>query len=786
MIIKAIRTSVRLITVGCLALLLLILYSPIAPYALLYYVPEVHVDNLSGRIGLHLTMAHVTWHNLNIEKVLIRRTSALSWHLTGYKLRSDRTQPIQLDADVSLWPSWQVKGSLDRLPFDWLEHTTLQANHPNFYWTKQQFRLALPQTEALQGSLIWQQNVADMTLHQGEDKITLHFDPDKESFFEIKVDCLKALFPMTHGFIQGHIRLLKQKLLSSDLTIHDLKWQEWSIADAKLLSQCKELCHGELSANLSQTPMATPMHAWLSFIEDKSRQYHWQQTLSGSGWQLLASGLADSGILQIKDLQAHMHQAVWQLTSPATVIISPSLKTQSPLCLAHTTKKLCFQKQLHPSMTFTKVPLEMFDAVLTFFSLPITQLHGEVNGNIAWHGSYWPQGLLIIQNMGFHLPKLGTNWSNGTLNLTTSGKTVNYYGHLMSNQTPLSFQGQWSLTPPWRGLHHLEGKNIPLFDLPHAKLKGDLSLALETSHEHHQISGHAHFTTGSIQRPDFSATVALPSNTILMNQGETISSSQHLPIAGNIDLESHDHVTLEMMGIQGQLSGQIRIHLNPDFPITATGQCTLINPTYPAISAVKVKQAVIGYDHSLLTNPNLNIELTREADVMTQIDFDHPQTVLDPLTVSLHIGGTAHTPQYHIRASNPDLGQSEVLSALLSGEASINALTGLSMASNLNTNPLLEHRLNPIGRIRKLLDLEEISLSMGSNDTSDSSDNLSHPSIVLRKILSKKSAIYSKFGIDSDTYTMSLLYSLTPTLTNQIYLNQRGYGTQLLYRWNSK
>jgi translocation and assembly module TamB len=444
-----------------------------------------------------------------------------------------------------------------------------------------------------------------------------------------------------------------------------------------------------------------------------------------------------------------------------------------------------------------KLTVQVSDLHKLTDSIPyIKNLRGRIAANMELTGNFAHpliKGTINLVNTVVNIPKLGILVKK--INLLIEGNQtgqLHFSGHLESGTGSATLNGAMNL-----GDHNLptqltiQGNNVEVVNLTEYHILCSPDLKIQLTLGSIGVTGKITIPQAKISPKNFSNTITLPDSVVFVDQPQDKASAllALLPTM-NITLVLGDKIYVNSQNLETTLGGHIAISSHPNSPATASGNLYTIKGTYTAYGQVlDIQEGYLTYAGGLLTNPGLNIKAIRQIKTVqttnTNMLGNTAQTYSGSqlLTVGVHVLGTLDHPDLTLFSSPAGLSQTDILSYLISGQASGNnsaALLSALVAFNSGSNGTSQ-----ISSITKKLqqNLGLTELNIGStqsfNTTTNSVD--SNTSLMIGKQLTPKLSLHYSVGIFNPISTFTLIYKLSKRWSLQSETSTIDNGADIIY-----
>lgn len=431
--------------------------------------------------------------------------------------------------------------------------------------------------------------------------------------------------------------------------------------------------------------------------------------------------------------------------------------------------------------------------MLQFFIPYISKPTGIIQGDLLVSGTLSNpslQGKLGLVDGGVDIPMFKVQLKNLLLSVGAHDHTLSYTFSGKSGELAITAEGTTVLGKEIVTKINIRGKDVLVVNTPEYTVYATPDLVLNVTGHTPSLSGTILIPKATIKPADFSSTITLPDEIIIIGKGE---KSKQIPWNWLMDLTISlgDEVVLDTHGLQGKLNGKLHIQRRIDQEnAVATGELHITDgKLITQGKELKLSSSSsISYSHDLLNNPHLNIRAFRTVSVLSS-------SSLSPVgptqaQVGVAIKGTVKHPNVTMFSSPVTLSQADILSYLLfnqpaSGSSSANLSLILQAVQSLKLSSKSEDSsLNQIQQslgitelgVQQQLSVDALGTPLGINQSAFVIGKYLTPNIYLRYnhglltsvdiyeiryIINKNWAVQTNIGSNSDVGSgMDILYSI--------------------------
>lgn len=296
----------------------------------------------------------------------------------------------------------------------------------------------------------------------------------------------------------------------------------------------------------------------------------------------------------------------------------------------------------------------------------VANTQGRIRASYHLDGSLAaPQvsGSAQLQGFATEVPAAGLKLHEGAISVQVSD--IDHFsldGTLKSGDGTLTLRGSGGSSDQIPLQATIKGERFLAADIPAAKVLISPDLVLTRAGGRLDVSGRVKIPQTAIDLSKLPGGGASKSSAdVMIVDAEPMPAAKSLPLVVGVDIELGDEVKLAGMGLDGQVSGRLRIDQRPGRQPVGTGTLNA-QGTYRAYGQnLTIETGHLLFAGSALDNPGLDIRAVRKILGASGGQFD------DSLTAGLQVRGTALLPVLTV-FSQPPMEQSEALSYLLTGK----------------------------------------------------------------------------------------------------------------------
>ena len=272
-------------------------------------------------------------------------------------------------------------------------------------------------------------------------------------------------------------------------------------------------------------------------------------------------------------------------------------------------------------------------------------------------------GALALKDFATEVPSAGLKLHDGDINVrATDAAHFTLDGTVKSGDGTLTLSGSGGVgaNAPFKA--SIKGDNFLAADIPAARVVISPDLSIERSAENITVGGSVTIPKAKVDLEKLpGGGIAQTSPDVVVTDAEQPAPGKPLPVIVAVDVKLGHDVKLAGMGLDGSISGQLRIDQRPGRVATGTGTLN-VGGTYKAYGQnLQIESGRLLFAGTALDNPGLDIRAVRKILGASGGLGD------DTITAGLQVRGTALVPVLTV-FSNPALEQSEALSYLVTGK----------------------------------------------------------------------------------------------------------------------
>lgn len=435
---------------------------------------------------------------------------------------------------------------------------------------------------------------------------------------------------------------------------------------------------------------------------------------------------------------------------------------------------------------------------LAFLSsfIPGSRSDGQLEASLIVNGQLENpaiEGKMVLNHGQFSLPKWGILLHSLTTTLQSHHQQWTAQGSALLNNKTLNLQGSGQFYPVHKGGITITGDDLLVVNTDDYKINASPKLTFNYSPDLLSLRGQIVIPKAEIKPQTFTSSVNLTDDAVFVSEAPP-------PNPYNIDmdimLQMGNEVMLGIKGLQGLLTGNIRLQQSPEQPLTARGELTIKEGKYQAYGQNLVIDNGQLVFNGPLENPSLNVRAVRQfkrtdgfssSNQLMNVQAGNIQTLDfgNKTTVGIAVTGRVHAPKVQLFSIPSSLSQADILSLLLlgkpanqankaSGQLLMAAVSALNLDGGSGNSKLLQQLKNALG--------VDVSLESNTEYSQKTNQSTDRTAVVVSKTLSKRLALSYNFGLSqTDSNTLTLKYLLSKFFSIQISANMTASGIDLLY-----
>ena len=347
----------------------------------------------------------------------------------------------------------------------------------------------------------------------------------------------------------------------------------------------------------------------------------------------------------------------------------------------------------------------------------VQNIHGTLDVQYAIDGTLQQPkifGTAKLTNTSLYLPKLDIQLQNVELSAHSKQNKTTYQAMMRSGVGFLNVSGETFFAPNMiSSKFFIEGKNFLVANTPEYKVTISPQLELQTRETALELSGKIFIPQATLAPGYFGRSSLLPPEVVYVKKGK-VEKAESLNLYTQIQLDLGDNVFIDVMGLDGKVTGQLKLIDDPQKSTTALGTLYIKNAHYTlGGKQLQVTKGSLHFFGGAVTNPEVNAEIIRDfnaANITTPLS-----TANNNLTVGIKMHGMLDNIKTAFFSIPTGLTNPDILSYLIIGQPSQQAAGNkaqllLQAASTLNLGGTGKVS-NLLKSLRKKLGFSELGLT---------------------------------------------------------------------------
>lgn len=487
------------------------------------------------------------------------------------------------------------------------------------------------------------------------------------------------------------------------------------------------------------------------------------------------------------DLIADANMMLDNNNSASLKLTLPNLKTLLP------------EQKINGTLDINFENLTLFNQILA--KIPnVNNVEGKLDGQVNIDGTLADpkiKGNITLNSASFEVPEYKTRLQNITLKTEyTEDQSIKLDGQFEAGKGQGSLQG--NIAFPESGVDvslQIKGDDLQLTNTSEYRIEASPDMEINYANNTLALTGSIVIPRGVIAPTDFSSSVSLPSEVVIVDKKKP-SSGPPLGIRLGLSIELGDDIRLDVYDLKAKVSGKIKIEQLPGGLPRASGELYTVDGTYKAYGrSLEITRGKIIYTGNLLSNPGLDIRATKRmrsvAYASSGSEFNSGQPSVysgsNTLSVGVMIRGTIQKPLLTLFSDPPGLSQGDILSYMILGypqsqASGTSSLALLNMAASSYTG---DSAGGVTDKLQNALGLTE--LDVGSTEYYDATSNStqSATTVNIGKDLGHNLSLHYNVGLFSSVSIFSLRYQLSKHFVLQSETSTLENAGDILYQFES-
>ena len=314
--------------------------------------------------------------------------------------------------------------------------------------------------------------------------------------------------------------------------------------------------------------------------------------------------------------------------------------------------------ELGGTLEFDLSSLKAFDGV----SESIINPNGQVKGALTLSGSTSQpniRGKITLSELALELPAAGLKLKAGAIEINSDGDRLNVEGSIRSgaggvNATAsdgvLNVSGWLAPFASAKAELKLQGTKVLLTDTPSVRVVASPDLLVVHNGKLIKVTGALVLPSAKLQLDRFESNVTRSADVVVIDDAKQTPGT---PVQADVTVTLGDDVSLKGFGLNGKLSGRLRIRERANKAATARGAIE-VKGTYKAYGQdLLIERGKLLFSSTPLDDPGLDIRAVRK---------------INSIRAGVQVRGTALRPELTVW-SVPVLEQSDALSYIVLGRS---------------------------------------------------------------------------------------------------------------------
>lgn len=411
----------------------------------------------------------------------------------------------------------------------------------------------------------------------------------------------------------------------------------------------------------------------------------------------------------------------------------------------------------------------------------VSNINGQINANVNLAGTIGNpklNGLISLSRGTFDIDKLKLNIHNIIINiLFDNSDKVNITGRANSGNSVLFLNGYTNLSSHFSPIVvKFTGNRVIAYNTEEYKVFINPNITLTYEAPKLSLSGDILIPEAHVTPKDFTTTVELPDNVVLLGKNE---QSTPFPLYYNFKINLGNDVDFKYAGLTTQLIGSVTLNKEPEQIITAIGSLQAVKGYYSAYGQnLKIATGNLLFTGGSVTNPNLNILATKTIN--SNQANESINNINDKMTVGIRVTGAMNNPKISFYSA-PKMPSANVLSYLLFGQDSNSLSDAKFQLLSQAASSMGSSGLGMIDTIKGQLKLSQLSVESAQVYNPQKQQVEQNTSFVLGKQLSKRLSINYSIGILVPINILRVKYILSKHFFLQSDASAYGSGADVIY-----
>lgn len=358
--------------------------------------------------------------------------------------------------------------------------------------------------------------------------------------------------------------------------------------------------------------------------------------------------------------------------------------------------------------------------------------------------------------------RLGLNLQDVRLQAQLRQNRWRLQGALRSGAGRLALDGSGFLrgAREWEASLALSGERVEIVRLPAARVVASPDLTLRATPGDFAFAGTLGIPAAQLEPVTAEGATGVSDDVVIVG-GESREAVPRLRVHGNLELVLGDEVRIAGRGLEGRLTGRLRVLMGGMDDVAGQGEVRFVEGRYRAYGQnLAIDQGRVLYAGGPIDNPALDIVASRQRG--------------EDIKVGVRVTGTARQPLVQL-FSEPAMDDGDVLAYIILGRplAQASATEGQALYQAATSIALVGGEA-VAGRIAGVFNISEVSIEAGATATDTA--------LVLGKSLSPRLYVRYIQGLVDNTSAFQIRYRLSDRWTLETESGTRsGSGADIIY-----
>jgi translocation and assembly module TamB len=282
---------------------------------------------------------------------------------------------------------------------------------------------------------------------------------------------------------------------------------------------------------------------------------------------------------------------------------------------------------------------------------------GQVSGRLLLSGARAApsiSGALKLAKLALELPAAGLKLNQGEISLDSDGSKLNVLGSIQSGEGKLNIAGWLAPFAASKAELKLSGENVLVADMPSVRVVASPNLTIVHEPTQVKVKGTVTVPSANVQLDRFESSVVRSDDVLIIDDAPGAPGT---PVRADVAIALGENVKLRGFGLNGALTGRLKIRERPNKPGTARGEIE-VKGTYKAYGQdLQIERGKLLYSSTALDDPGLDIRAFRK---------------IEKEKAGVQVRGSALRPELTVW-SDPVMEQSDIVSMIVTGQRFKNA-----------------------------------------------------------------------------------------------------------------